>query len=72
MSGTPVSALSLTRGCMCLSQYHPNFRDALGMSSGFIEAAGWLVASHGAGALPSLMERVSGPGLHLSHRGCAL
>lgn len=47
-------------GCMCLSQCQPRFRDALG----FIEAPGWLVASHLAGALPTLLEGVSGLGLH--------
>ena len=31
VSGTPVSALSPSWGYMCLSQYHPCFRDALGL-----------------------------------------
>lgn len=72
VSGTPISALSPTQGCAYLSQYHPNFSDALGIRSGFIEAPGWLVAPHNAGALPSLLEGVSGLGLHLSRPGCAL
>lgn len=64
VSGTPVSALSPSQGCL-LSQHYPNSREALA----FVYY-GVAVATHI--ALPSFLEGVPGLGLNLSHRGCAL
>lgn len=60
VSGTPVSALSPSQGCL-LSHHYPNCRDALAF-----------VYYGVAGALPSLLGGIPGLGLNLSHRGCAL
>lgn len=60
VSGTPVSALSLSQGCL-LSQHYPNSGDALAF-----------VYCGVAGGLPSLLGGIPGLGLNLSHHGCAL